>query len=346
MSPQTTTPLRHVHDDLGARFTTFSGYEMPLQYDGIIAEHQAVRDAVGVFDVSHMGNLTLAPGDAEDLAYAVGADATKLSPGEAAYTVALREDGTILDDLIVFRLPNRFHLVPNAGMNGTVAKHLESHGCQVEDRTTGLCILAVQGPQAPDVLQEVVDVDPPGRFEVEPLFDEAGFVSGTGYTGEKGAEFVLPVEHAEDVLADLVEAGVQPCGLGARDTLRLEKGYCLAGNEFDPPVTPVEAKLVWAVDLDRDFVGRDGVLTRREAGPERVLAGIRLDEKGVPRRGCAVFNDEGTVGTVSSGSMSPMLEKGIGLAYVDPSVDEAGTPVEVEVRERRLEGSVEEVPFC
>lgn len=340
-----TTPLRPLHEDLGARFTSFSGYQMPLQFEGILAEHEAVRSQAGLFDVSHMSNLTLPPGDAQALADALGADATKLTPGEAKYTLALREDGTILDDLIVFRLPNRFHLVPNAGMNEAIANHLAEHGCEVEDRTRGLCILAVQGPKAPGLIEDVLGIEPPTRFTVESLFDEAGFVSGTGYTGEEGAEFVLPIEHAEETFQALIDAGVTPCGLGARDTLRLEKGYCLAGNEFDPPVTPVEANLVWALDLDHDFTGREEVVTRREAGPQRILTGIKLTEKGIPRREVTVHRGDEPVGTVSSGTLSPTLETGIALAYVDPGVAEPGTDVNLDIRGDPRAGTITEVPF-
>lgn len=318
---------------------------MPLQFEGILAEHKAVRSKAGIFDVSHMSNLTLPPGDADALADAVGADTASLTPGEAKYTLALREDGTILDDLIVFRLPNRFHLVPNAGMNETIATHLSEHGCGVEDRTPGLCILAVQGPQSLSFIEKTLDIEPPERFTVAPLFDGAGFVSGTGYTGEDGAEFVLPIEHAEETFQALVDAGVKPCGLGARDTLRLEKGYCLAGNEFDPPVTPVEAKLTWTLDLDHDFTGRDEVLTRREAGPQRVLTGIQLDDEGIPRREMTVHQDGEPVGTVSSGTMSPTLKAGIALAYVDPEIDEPGTDVTLSIRGTPRAGTVTEVPF-
>lgn len=318
---------------------------MPLQFEGILTEHNAVRTHAGLFDVSHMSNLTLPPGDAEPLADAIGADATKLTPGDAKYTVALREDGTILDDLIVFRLPNRFHLIPNAGMNETIATHLTEHGCEVEDRTAGLCILALQGPQAPGLIEKVLNVEPPQRFTVDPLFDEAGFISGTGYTGEDGVEFVLPIEHAEETFQAFIEAGVTPCGLGARDTLRLEKGYCLAGNEFNPPVTPIEAKLTWTLDLDHDFTGRDEILTRREAGPQRVLTGIKLTDEGIPRREATVHHDDEPVGTVSSGTMSPTLETGIALAYVDPAIEEPGTRVTVDIRGSHRAGTITEVPF-
>jgi aminomethyltransferase len=259
----------------------------------------------------------------------------------------LRDDGTIIDDVIVYRLPNRLHVVPNAGMNEPIGKHLTQHGCEVLDRTGDLAMLAVQGPEAEATLAKVFDLEGPGRFRVEPLHEGEGpgFVAGTGYTGEDGVELVLEPERAEEAFSELVDAGVQPCGLGARDTLRLEKGFCLSGNEFDPPVTPVEAGLVWTLDLDHGFPGREEVLTRREAGPERVLVGVRLDEKGVPRRDCTVLREDEPVGRVSSGSMSPTLEVGIALAYVQPEVDEPGTDVEVEVRGRTLSGHVVEVPF-
>lgn len=340
-----TTPLRHLHEELGARFTPFAGFEMPLQFDGILAEHEAVREAAGLFDVSHMSNLTLPPGDGEALASAVGADVTQLGVGGAKYTVALEDEGTIIDDIIVFRLDNQFHLVPNAGMNEPIADHLEAHGCEVLDRTSDLCILALQGPDTDRILEDTFKLASPGRFQVAPMPDGNGFCSGTGYTGEDGVELVLPHEQAEEVFTRLIDHGVQPCGLGARDTLRLEKGYCLSGNEFDPPVTPVEANLMWTLDLDHDFTGREEVLTRREAGPQRVLAGIKLADKGVPRRDCAVHHDGDPIGRVSSGTMSPTLGTGIALAYLEPEHADPGTDVAVEVRGRELSGTIEEVPF-
>ena len=342
--PAKTTPLRAQHEALGARFTPFAGFEMPLQYEGILAEHRAVREACGVFDVSHMSDLDVPLEDAEALASALGADVTQLPEGASKYTVLLHEDGTILDDLIVTRLPDRFHLVANAGMNEAVTEVLHAHGCLVGDLTFELCILAVQGPEARAVIEQAVGVDAwAPRFQARPLHGGPGFTSGTGYTGEPGVELVLPIDEAEATLEDLIKAGATPCGLGARDTLRLEQGYALAGNEFDPPVTPVEARLLWTLDLDHPFRGRDAVLARKEAGARQVLTGIRLTERGIPRRGCTVLLGEEEVGTVSSGTMSPSLGEGIALAYLTPAASAPDTNVAVDVG--GLAGIVTRPPF-
>lgn len=340
-----TTPLRARHEALGARFTPFSGYEMPLQFQGILAEHEAVRQHAGIFDVSHMSNLEVPRDQADALSHALAADVTTLDDGAAKYTVCLREDGTILDDLIVFVLPQAFHVVPNAGMNAAVAEAFGQTGCTVRDLTEERCILAVQGPAARGLIEDRLALDNlPGRMQAAHLPD-GGFVAGTGYTGEDGVEFFVEPESAGRILDTLVEAGVTPCGLGARDTLRLEKGFCLAGNEFDPQVTPVEARLLWTVDLGHAFVGRKAVLERKDQGPEKVLAGIRLTDRGVPRRGCRVLASGQAAGTVSSGTMSPTLGDGIALAYLAPDHTDPGTTVTVEVRGRQLAGKVAEVPF-
>ncbi len=344
--PTKTTPLHDRHEALGAKFTNFSGYEMPLQFEGILAEHHAVRDHAGIFDVSHMSNLEVPHDEARALSHAIGADVTQLTAGKAQYTVCLKGDGTILDDLIVFHLPDRFHIVPNAGMNETIAAYLEKAGCSVEDVTQETCILAVQGPQARAIVEKTMDEEHlADRFQTRMLPGDNGFVAGTGYTGEDGVEFMVPVETAHGLWDELTEAGVEPVGLGARDTLRLEMGYCLAGNEFDPPVTPVEAGLMWTLDMGHSFTGRDKVETQREAGPTTTLTGIRLTDKGIPRRGCQVLHDGEEIGRVSSGTMSPTLGTGIALAYLDPAHAEPETQVQVDVRGKGLAGVIEEPPF-
>lgn len=340
-----TTPLASLHEERGAKFTSFAGWQMPLQFTSIIAEHEAVRDAVGVFDVSHMGNLEVPDTQADELASAIGADVAQLAKGEARYTLILRDNGTILDDVIVFHRQDTFHVVPNAGRNEVVADQLEAQGCGVADLTRDRCILALQGPDTDGVLEEATGLAYPGRFSLETLPEQEGFVSGTGYTGERGVEFVVDPEHAKALWQDLVDAGADPAGLGARDTLRLEKGFPLAGNEFDPPVTPVEAQMMWAIDLEHDFVGRPEVVTRREAGPKRLLTGLRMQEKGIPRRDCPVLHEGERVGRVSSGTMSPSLDEGIGLAYLEPDVADEGTAIEVEIRGTPHAARVEEAPF-
>jgi len=229
--------------------------------------------------------------------------------------------------------------------NGGTIEVTEKKDAGVADLTRDRCILALQGPEVHETLEEATGLEHPGRFRLTELPEQEGFVSGTGYTGEEGVEFVVDPEHAKALWSDLVDAGADPAGLGARDTLRLEKGFPLAGNEFDPPVTPVEAQMLWAIDLEHDFVGRSEVVTRREAGPERVLTGVKLQEKGIPRRDCPVLQDGDRVGRISSGTMSPSLDVGIGLAYLEPEVAEEGAEIAVEVRERELSALIEEAPF-
>jgi len=317
---------------------------MPLQYEGILAEHRAVRTHAGIFDVSHMGNVEVPIDQAEGVARALAADVRNLEAGRARYTVLLREDGTILDDLIVNRLEDRFHIIPNAGQARPLVTRLTETGCTPLDLSRERCILAVQGPRARAIVRDVLGPDHDvGRFRIAPLAHD-GLVTGTGYTGEPGVELVLSAPAAQDAYTRLTKAGIVPCGLGARDTLRLEMGYCLAGNEFEPPVTPDRAGLAWTVD-DHDFVGREGLLEARAGPALDQLVGLRLTERGIPRRDQRVLAADEPVGRVSSGTLSPTLGVGIALAYVAPDHAAAGTALAVDVRGRPLAAVVERPPF-
>lgn len=339
-------PLHDVHASLGARFTGFSGYEMPVMYDSIVAEHEAVRGSVGLFDISHMGNLRIGGDAPGTLSRATVADARQLPEGRGRYTVALREDGTILDDTIFSRTDEGWHLVPNAGRDEAVADHLRDQGGEVDNVTDETCIFALQGPDAEAVMAELS----PDATQLSPfgcLHDQVAGVecllSRTGYTGEDGFEAICPAAGAEAVWEALA-ADATPCGLGARDTLRLEMGFCLAGHEFAGGRSPLEAGLAWLVDWDHEFVGRKALETQRDEGVDERLVGLVLEE-GIPRQGYAVQRDGDRIGEVTSGTKGPTVGKGIALAYVGTDHAEAGTGVEVVARGSPKPATVVEPPF-
>ncbi len=345
------TPHHGRHEALGATFTPFAGYDMPVVYGSINEEHQAVRTAAGLFDVSHMSNLFV---EGPGAAAAIGAVSTRpvedLATGRGRYGVLLRDDGTILDDVFTFRLEEeRFMMIPNAGQNQVVADHLGAHGQDlvIADETREWGILALQGPKARDVLAAASDGEAPKFHRITTMVIAGAecLVSGTGYTGEKGVEIYVQATQAGAVWDRLMDAGapagLRPIGLGARDTLRLEKGYALAGNEFEGGRTPLEAALDWLIDWDHDFVGKDALLAQRETEHD-VLCGI-TQAKGVPRHGYRVLQAGAPVGVITSGTKSPTLGTGIALAYlrgVGP-----GDTVDVEVRGRTQEGTVVKLPF-
>lgn len=350
-------PLHEVHAAAGARFTEFAGFQMPLQFDSILAEHKAVRTAAGLFDVSHMSNLWIEGDDAEALlTRTLASDPAKVKAQRAQYTVACRNDGTIIDDLIFWRLPDgRFHIVPNAGMNSTFVEWFGQHAegdARVLDMSRDLCILALQGPKARGILEaahaEVADVKKFGLKEME-FSAGHGFVSGTGYTGEDGVEFVVPNASAASCWRHLISVGADqglvPCGLGARDTLRLEKGFCLAPHEFAGGRTALEAGLSWLIDWDHEFVGRQALAAQKDAGDHDRLVGLKATGRGIPREGCPVTHDGAEAGVVTSGTMSPSLRTGIALAYLRPGASEPGIRVAIDVRGRDVPAEVVAPPF-
>ncbi len=347
------TALFDAHAALGATMTEFAGYDMPVVYGSIKDEHKAVREACGLFDVSHMSNLFLeGPGAGAAVSRVTTRDVSGLPVGKGQYGAVLREDGTIVDDVFTFRLEEeRWMMVPNAGMNEVVAAHLRMHAPQafsLRDATADWAILALQGPTARALLAEAAEGTPPKFHRIAPMKinGEECLVAGTGYTGEKGVEVFVRATEAAAVWYHLLgrgEAhGVRPVGLGARDTLRLEKGYCLAGNEFAGGRTPLEAGLGWLVDWEHDFLGRDALAAQRDAGDHDVLVGL-VQEKGVPRGGYAVRRGEAEVGVVTSGTLSPTLGQGIALAYCRGVAP--GDAVEVDVRGRGQPATVQAPPF-
>ncbi len=352
-------PLADQHRALGARFASFAGWEMPVQYAGIVDEHRAVRERAGVFDVSHMGRLFVVGNDAGRLLRrALTYKVDGLAEGDAHYALLCAEDGGILDDVFVYRLDQPRFLVVNNASNADLGRERVSSfiepGTDVEllDRQASTTMLALQGPQSPDALARTLGpaapVDLPKRRCVELEF--AGyklFVSRTGYTGEDGFELVTSVEAGAHLLTGLVREGVAPCGLGARDTLRLEAALPLYGNDIDATTNPWEAGLGFAVSLDdgADFAGRAALAAAKEAGPARRLACLRATERGVMRAHCPVLHQGREVGRLTSGSFSPTLNISIGMAYLPVELAKEGTDLEVDVRGKLLPASVVRRPF-
>jgi len=349
-----TPPLDERHAAAGAKTTEFGGWEMPVHFGSIREEHAAVRESLGKFDVSHMGQLHVFGPDAVALTdRLVTADITSLSPGRARYTPVTDAEGVILDDVVVYRRESGVLVVPNAGHDEEMATRWDAHceewdlNVEVQNATESYGMLAVQGPDAEDTLadageESLRDLSRFGHADATVAGIDC-LVARTGYTGEDGYELLAPAAEFETVW-DAFDC--QPCGLGARDTLRLEMGYLLSGQEFDAesnPRTPYEAGIGWTVALDSEFVGRDALADA--TNPEETLTGIRLAERGVPRHGYDVTDEDGyLLGTVTSGTVSPTLNTPIALAYLPADLD-VGADVGVVVRGDRKRGTVVETPF-
>src|SRR3954469_15343630 len=338
------TPLHDRHVALGARMVPFAGWEMPVQYSGVIPEHRAVRSDAGVFDVSHMGELEVEGPRAHELLQSLlSNDLDRISPGDAQYTLLTNESGGIVDDLIAYRLePCRYLLVVNASNAQTVfewLKEREIPGSDVRDVSSEYALLAVQGPRA----IERLGLQPAKAFTFA-MSEVAGveaMVNRTGYTGEDGCELLCMAEDAVALWDAVLERGVVPCGLGARDTLRLEVCYPLHGNDIGPDTDPISAALGWTCALDKEFTGVDVIRRVKEDGPERRLVAFVMDEKAIPRQGMSIA--EG--GEVTSGTQSPMLDVGIGLGYVDAAHASAGSPITIDVRGRERRAHVVKKPI-
>ncbi len=354
-------PLHELHERLGARFTDFGGYEMPLRYDSIQKEHQAVRQHAGLFDVSHMGNLRVeGPDAAALLSYATVSRIERLKEGRGVYTVMLDEDAKILDDTIVYRFEeDRFYMVPNAGKNEPISDHLRTLADQknlqatVTDASRETCIFALQGPHAPKILEvagAATPEKPRFRLHTRELAGQVVWVATTGYTGETGYELFVDARSGSDVFQRLLMAGegdgIQPVGLAARDTLRLEAGLALAGNEFEGGRTPLEANLGWAVNWEHDFNGKKALQEQREAGTHDRLVALKMLDRAIVRNHYPVLDEDGeAVGVVTSGTKSPTLGYSIALAYVPGELAKPGDKVQVEVRGKLHPGEVVKLPF-
>jgi aminomethyltransferase len=344
------TPLFERHERAGARLVPFAGWEMPVQYEGIRQEHVAVRTTAGVFDVSHMGEIeTSGPQAEEFLQRILSNDVTRIAEHGAQYGVLCREDGGVLDDLFTYRLGDaRFLTVTNASNHDKDLAWFRDHAgdfdVQVADAHERWAMLAVQGPNARAAVERISDGgELPARMRTTEL-DVAGvpcLVCGTGYTGEDGVEILIPPEGAAAVWDALMDEGVTPAGLGARDTLRLEVCFHLYGNDLSEDRNPIEAGLSWCCKLDTGFIGSDAL---RGLEPDDTLVPFAFTGPGIPRQGNPVHTEEGG-GVVTSGSLSPCLEIGIGMAYVPVAAATPGTQLEVDVRGKRRAAEVREKPL-
>jgi aminomethyltransferase len=363
MSDLKGTPLNQWHRGHGAKMVDFGGWDMPMQFDGILAEHHAVRERAGLFDVSHMGEVRVQGDDAlAFIQHLITNDAGSLEIGQAQYTVMANHDGGVIDDLLVYRLDDiDYLLVVNAATTPKDVAWIEEQAgafdgsFSVRDESDDWAQLAIQGPRAEDVLERVVPLDLASiRYYRSAFSDFAGasaLVSRTGYTGEDGFEVYLPSSAAEALADAILEAGsaegVVPVGLGARDTLRLEAGMLLYGNDMDESRSPVEAGLRWLIKPDKgEFVGKRAITAQLEGGTEERLVGFELLDRGVPRHGYSLCTtDDETIGEVTSGSFSPTLQRGIGLGYVPVGNADADAVLKVDVRGRKLRARVVKIPF-
>jgi aminomethyltransferase len=361
-APLRKTPLNAAHRAAGGRMVEFAGWEMPVNYSGIAEEHLAVRTAVGLFDVSHMGEIELAGPDALGaVQWLTSNDAARLSVGQAQYSALTTAAGTFVDDLLVYRLADEHYLlVVNAG---NIVKDYDWMTRQVEERggdvavvnaSSRYALIALQGPRAKDVLQPLTAIDLADLKYYWFTNGEVGglraTVSRTGYTGEDGYEIFVPPAMAERLWKALLEsgaaAGIQPCGLGARDTLRLEAGMRLHGADIDESTTVLEAGLSWIVGWKKDeFLGADALRRQKAEGLARTLVAFEVQDRAIARHGHAVVRGDARVGTVTSGTQTPFLKKSIGLAYVPTDMSEVGTSLEIDIRGRRAAATIVAEPF-
>jgi len=357
MAERATTPLHAWHCDAGARMVPFAGFDMPVQYAGLKAEHEAVRGAAGLFDVSHMGELWFSGADAAPfLQHLLAGDIAKASPGRALYTCLLNEEGGIVEDLLVYGFEDRYLLVVNAANRAEVVSIVRSRlsgDVRFEDASERTALMALQGP-ASDAIMQALDVDLEDlKYYHHRTVTFCGcevLVGATGYTGERGFELYVDAAHALTVWTALMEAGepmgLLPCGLGARDTLRLEKGFCLHGNDIAPDCNPVEAGLNWTVGWKTEFHGKDALVEVKANGPKRKLVGFKMLDRGIPRKDYPILDADGqAIGMVTSGTQSPSLGEAIGMGYVATPHAERGGEVFIGVRGKALKATVTGIPF-
>ena len=353
------TALHERHRQLGAKMTDFHGWDMPLYYSSILDEHKAVRQALGIFDISHMGQVLVTGPDAlTTLNQLVVSDLSQTGQGRACYTMLLREDGGIIDDIIVYCIGEQdFLVIVNCGNRTTDVEWLTSHAqgrTTVTDISDGRSILAVQGPLACRVLEQILDarVTSLGRFGIAPIrtMGPDACIARTGFTGGDGFELFLPDRHAQRVwdlvLSSAKPFGVLPIGLGARDTLRIEAGLRLYGTDMDLKTTPLDAGLGWTVAINKpDFIGKSVLARQKQQGLSRAFIGFELSEGPVPRTGAELSVDGRIVGTVTSGTFSPILQKPLGMGYVESAHAKPGTVLTLTVRSQRYQGTVVKLPF-
>jgi aminomethyltransferase len=353
--------LHSIHESLGAKMVSFAGYNMPVQYEGVTAEHLTVRDSLGVFDVSHMGEFLVSGENALPLIQKVTSnDASKLEIGDAQYSCFPNEENGIVDDLICYRIKeNTYLLVVNASNIekdwNWISKFNADFNADLRDLSDNYSLLAIQGPKAVEAMQSLSSLDladiPFYKFKIG---DFAGIenviISATGYTGSGGFEIYCKNDEVAQIWNKVFEAGadfgIKPIGLAARDTLRLEMGYCLYGNDINDTTSPIEAGLSWITKFTKDFVNHEALAKQKEQKPERRLVAFELDERGVPRQGYDIVDGNGNIiGNVTSGTMSPCLQKGIGMGYVPRILSKSGTQIHIQVRKKAIPATIVKLPF-
>ena len=349
------TPLFDLHSELGAHFTEFAGWKMPLKYKSSIKETLAVRNGCGLFDVSHMGRLVIKGPDSLKFLQLVATNDVDVELGRGRYTLILNESGGIKDDDVVFRIKEKeFLMVINAGSREkiigwlTEVKEDRKFDVDLEDITFKTVMIAIQGPRSAEFLSNLVDLPQIRRYrqkEVNYRGDRV-LVSRTGYTGEDGYELIFHnTDYGEEVFRKLVDLGVEPCGLGARDILRLEAGMCLYGQDMDENTTPIEAQLEFVVRYDKDFIGKEALLRRKEEPSPYLRVGIKSRTRRSPRHGSKLFHEGEEVGWVTSGTFSPTIGVGIGMGYLRRDLSKPGTELKALVSDRQIEVVVSEMPF-
>ena len=354
------TALSAIHAALGAKMVPFAGYNMPVSYQGINIEHQTVRENVGVFDVSHMGEFFITGPNALSLIQRVCSnDASKLEDGEAQYSCFPNEDGGVVDDLIVYRIAaDKWLLVVNASNIDKDWAWINAHNtmeASLENSSDHYSLLAIQGPKAIQAMQSLTQENLSAiKFYTFKINTFAGvenvIISATGYTGSGGFEIYCKNTQVEKIWTKVLEAGadwgIQPIGLAARDTLRLEMGYCLYGNDIDETTSPLEAGLGWITKFNKDFINSDSLKKQKELGISKTLVGFELTQRGIPRQGYAIVDAQGnTIGRVTSGTMSPSMGKGIGLGYVPIALKEVGSQIHIQIRNKIVPAMVAKLPF-
>ena len=354
------TALYDVHQALGAKIVPFAGYEMPVQYEGVTIEHETVRNHVGVFDVSHMGEFLIEGEEALQLIQKISSnDASKLTIGKAQYSCMPNNSGGIVDDLIIYRIKeNTYLLVVNASNIEKDWNWIESQNtfkASMRNLSDDYALLAIQGPKAIESMQSLTSIDlaeiPYYSFKIA---DFAGLehviISATGYTGSGGFEIYCKSSEVEHLWAKVLDAGktygIKPIGLAARDTLRLEMGYCLYGNDINDDTSPIEAGLGWITKFTKPFINSETLEQQKLNGVSRKLVGFELKERGIPRQGYPILDSDGnTIGEVTSGTMSPSLSKGIGLGYVTIENSKADSKLLIQIRKKQVEAVVVKLPF-
>ncbi len=354
------TALHHIHQSLGAKMVPFAGFDMPVQYEGVNAEHLAVRHNVGVFDVSHMGEFLIEGPNALALIQSVSSnDAALLTVGKAQYSCLPNDEGGIVDDLIIYRVKDETYLlVVNASniekdWNWLISKN--HMGAVMKNISDNYSLLAIQGPKAIDAMQSLTSIDLSAiKFYHFEVADFAGIphviISATGYTGSGGFEIYCKNEEVQQIWELVFDAGadfdIKPIGLAARDTLRLEMGYCLYGNDIDDTTSPIEAGLGWITKFSKSFINSAALLDQKNSGVNRKLVGFELNDRGIPRKSYPILDTDGnTIGEVTSGTMSPSLSKGIGMGYVAIEHSKVGTEIGIQIRKKVISATVVKTPF-